>query len=328
MDKCPGLIGGLNDPSTTCNIPDPNNEQISGVLAALPGNNPITGWGSSVGSGIGIGSNSSSSAVSSMSAASSASGSASSVAASSVASAGPSGYGAASASSAAAGYSSVPSSSPASAAASYDSGSAYAEAPSSAIAATGSGSNAAGVAATSTSGSSGWVSPVSETQGSPCGIATVETTVTVLSTITVTPSGAAATTTASSSNTTTSSTAVESGWSSAGCHSDVYSNRVLQGIMFANLGQRNVTTTGCVSYCDSHGFTVAGTEYGGQCFCGNSLGEGSQPLDDSSCSMPCEGDGSQICGGSLALSVYEKAAASTKRRRSHLRRHLHDHKGM
>ncbi len=56
-----------------------------------------------------------------------------------------------------------------------------------------------GVAATSTSGSSGWISPVSETEGSPCGIATVETTVTVLSTITVTPSKAAATTAASSS---------------------------------------------------------------------------------------------------------------------------------
>src|SRR2546423_2194239 len=45
MDKCPGLIGGVNDPSTSCNIQSPVNEQIKGVLTALPGNNPVTGWG-------------------------------------------------------------------------------------------------------------------------------------------------------------------------------------------------------------------------------------------------------------------------------------------
>jgi hypothetical protein len=45
MDKCPGLIGGLNDPSTSCNIPNPVNEVISGTMSALPGNNPVGTWG-------------------------------------------------------------------------------------------------------------------------------------------------------------------------------------------------------------------------------------------------------------------------------------------
>lgn len=49
MDKCPGLIGGLNDPSTSCNIsPADPSEKIAGTLDALPGNNPIVGWGGTV----------------------------------------------------------------------------------------------------------------------------------------------------------------------------------------------------------------------------------------------------------------------------------------
>ncbi|KAN0098789.1 protein of unknown function (DUF1996) domain containing protein [Hyaloscypha variabilis] len=45
MDTCPGLIGGLNDPSTSCNIPDPVNEVVTGTMSALPGNNPVGTWG-------------------------------------------------------------------------------------------------------------------------------------------------------------------------------------------------------------------------------------------------------------------------------------------
>ncbi len=58
MDKCPGLIGGLNPDDNKCHIPNPSPEQIDGVLSALPGNNHIFGWqygsgGSSSGSGSG-----------------------------------------------------------------------------------------------------------------------------------------------------------------------------------------------------------------------------------------------------------------------------------
>ena len=48
---------------------------------------------------------------------------------------------------------------------------------------------------------------------------------------------------------------------------------------------------------------MAGTEYGGQCFCGNQL-VGSSKVDESKCSMPCDGIAGQICGGSSVLSVW------------------------
>jgi len=114
---------------------------------------------------------------------------------------------------------------------------------------------------------------------------------------------------------------VAAGWSYHGCYSDTRAGeRVLSGIKFANIGNHQVSNKKCVAYCDSKGYSMAGTEYGGQCFCGNAM-VGSSAVDDSKCSMPCEGDDSQTCGGSLALSVYSKSGGQ-KRHSRHLHQHL------
>jgi hypothetical protein len=107
----------------------------------------------------------------------------------------------------------------------------------------------------------------------------------------------------SSSNTT-----LPAGWTSAGCYTDSINPRSLTGITFANIGAK-ITSSGCVAYCDSHGFNIAGTEYAGQCFCGQIL-QKSTKADESICDMPCEGDQSQICGGAAALSIFKKGGTS------------------
>ena len=58
----------------------------------------------------------------------------------------------------------------------------------------------------------------------------------------------------------------------------------------------------------------AGTEYGSQCLCGNTIRSGTTSGKTSgkastSCTMRCSGDASQICGGSYAASVYTKSVA-------------------
>ena len=45
MDKCPGLLSAINPSNTACNIACPVHEGTTGVLTALPGNNPPAGWG-------------------------------------------------------------------------------------------------------------------------------------------------------------------------------------------------------------------------------------------------------------------------------------------
>ncbi|KAF6835857.1 hypothetical protein CMUS01_05638 [Colletotrichum musicola] len=56
MDKCPGLLKGLNT-NKDCTIPSPIDEKTDGILDKLPGDNPLGGWsyGSVVGSGSGGG---------------------------------------------------------------------------------------------------------------------------------------------------------------------------------------------------------------------------------------------------------------------------------
>jgi hypothetical protein len=115
----------------------------------------------------------------------------------------------------------------------------------------------------------------------------------------------------------------ESGWSYLGCYSDNISARALKGVQFANLGVGKVTSTGCMEYCGKAGFSLAGTEYASECFCGDKL-EGSIKFGAEKCEMKCSGDESQICGGSAALSVYESSdKTSTRKLRRHLRNHLH-----
>ena len=84
-----------------------------------------------------------------------------------------------------------------------------------------------------------------------------------------------------------------------------------------------MTNDACISFCDNAGYSVAGTEYGGQCFCGDDIS--STQLNDAQCSMACTGAAGEMCGGSAALSVWKKTATSKfkmeRRYANHLVRH-------
>jgi hypothetical protein len=46
-----------------------------------------------------------------------------------------------------------------------------------------------------------------------------------------------------------------------------------------------------------------------ECYCAPYLSSLSAKLPDSSCNLACEGNTTQICGGSLKLSVYQKSSS-------------------
>lgn len=245
MDKCPGLIGGVNDPSDSCNINPASNEQVSGVMKALPGNNPLGVWGGATAAD--MSGNSTDSAI-------------------------------------AAATSDL-------AAATSDLGSAVT-------------SILDGVKAVATS--------------APVTLATSYQTATTSIYTTVSAPTSAPTSTDSTNST---SPPLPDSWAWYGCYTDSGSGRAMSGIKFANVGA--VTNTNCAAYCDAKGFSMAGTEYGGQCFCDNSIS--SAIAVNASCDTPCNGDASQICGGNYALSVYAKAGGSGKRseRTKHRHRMVH-----
>lgn len=89
----------------------------------------------------------------------------------------------------------------------------------------------------------------------------------------------------------------------AGCYADD-STRVLSKAETLNV-RRGMTNEACIEFCQRQGFTLAGTEDGAQCFCGDVL-IGSASLPPGHCNSPCTGDlsNSTVCGGPWALSVW------------------------
>lgn len=138
---------------------------------------------------------------------------------------------------------------------------------------------------------------------------------TVWETVTVTAEYGAPTSGASSN-----STGPVAGYQFAGCFKDSH-DRALADVIRADLGA--VTNEKCVAHCKDAGFLLAGTEHGGECYCGNEL-VGSEQLDEAECHMACEGDAEDVCGGDWALSVYSESGEASLQS-SKIRRHLHAH---
>ena len=96
-----------------------------------------------------------------------------------------------------------------------------------------------------------------------------------------------------------------SGWSYQGCGTDNYYSRILTG---ASTSDSNMTNENCVAFCGAKGFSVAGSEYADECYCGDSIPDSGAPLPGvpGNCKMPCAGDASEMCGGTGTIGLYVK----------------------
>ncbi|KJZ73667.1 hypothetical protein HIM_07000 [Hirsutella minnesotensis 3608] len=93
------------------------------------------------------------------------------------------------------------------------------------------------------------------------------------------------------------------GWASLGCYSEGTTGRALsQGIN--SIPGEQMTVAKCTAACKASGATLAGLEYGGECYCGSKIANGAELADDG-CTMPCKGNSSEYCGGGSRLNVYE-----------------------
>ncbi|KAL3608668.1 hypothetical protein FPOAC2_03674 [Fusarium poae] len=95
------------------------------------------------------------------------------------------------------------------------------------------------------------------------------------------------------------------GYTSIGCYTEATSGRALPN----GRGVDSPTVAECVDACSSGNFVYAGVEYGGECYCGNSFTDGSVPAPIADCSMLCNGNSSEYCGGPNRLNVYQLNAA-------------------
>lgn len=96
-------------------------------------------------------------------------------------------------------------------------------------------------------------------------------------------------------------------WEYHGCFTDMVN--FVRTVEFGPPPMNGPTTVErCIEGCANMGHTMAGLEFGEQCFCGNEVrtGEPGNGQPSSLCSMPCAGDPSEICGNVNAISVYRK----------------------
>ncbi|ELQ37188.1 hypothetical protein M0657_004522 [Pyricularia oryzae] len=100
-------------------------------------------------------------------------------------------------------------------------------------------------------------------------------------------------------------TAVDGGvWSFQECRTEATEGRALTGNAYFDDA---MTLEACASACTA--FTFFGVEYGRECYCGDSFGEGSVEAAETDCSFPCPGDGAQLCGAGVRLSTYRRVEA-------------------
>ncbi|KAL5323613.1 hypothetical protein ACEPPN_008152 [Leptodophora sp. 'Broadleaf-Isolate-01'] len=121
--------------------------------------------------------------------------------------------------------------------------------------------------------------------------------------------GSSTTTSSSSLPTVTSSTSTSavptpsgtgpSGWTSLGCYTDSTAARALSVNSGVVGGPAAMSIEGCADACKAGGYTYSGTEYSGECWCGNALlnGHGPAPDGNAQCTMTCNGNALEICGG-------------------------------
>ncbi|PPQ98361.1 hypothetical protein CVT26_013617 [Gymnopilus dilepis] len=73
-----------------------------------------------------------------------------------------------------------------------------------------------------------------------------------------------------------------------------------------------VTVESCTATCAANGFTIAGLEFGQECWCGNefSLPAANITAAPGDCSRACEADPTELCGAAFRLSVYIDSTAT------------------
>ncbi|OHW91654.1 WSC domain containing protein [Colletotrichum incanum] len=93
------------------------------------------------------------------------------------------------------------------------------------------------------------------------------------------------------------------GYKLVSCWTEASGGRALTGAAFAYDG---MTLDSCMTNCT--GFDYWGTEYGRECYCGNSLAASTTSAPLSDCSMQCSGDSTQYCGAGNRIELYSTTA--------------------
>ncbi|KAH8899451.1 WSC-domain-containing protein [Thozetella sp. PMI_491] len=86
-----------------------------------------------------------------------------------------------------------------------------------------------------------------------------------------------------------------------GCYSEATQGRALSSYAYSS---DTMTVEVCAAFCASKGTQMMGIEYARECYCGNTLGVGSQLGATSNCNMLCKNNKLEYCGSGGNLDLY------------------------
>lgn len=72
-----------------------------------------------------------------------------------------------------------------------------------------------------------------------------------------------------------------------------------------------MTTEICLAYCAASSMQYCGMEYGRECWGAFTLNTYSAKLSDSNCTYACEANATEVCGGSLTISLFNLTDANS-----------------
>lgn len=98
-------------------------------------------------------------------------------------------------------------------------------------------------------------------------------------------------------------TGFPTGWTNQGCWVDGVSGRILS---YQAPDSQTLTQQSCALLCSNAGYTVSGTEYASQCFCGNGIQNGGVVTASTDCNTACSGDSTETCGGGSRMTIVSK----------------------
>lgn len=93
------------------------------------------------------------------------------------------------------------------------------------------------------------------------------------------------------------------GWTSLGCYTDDMGARTLTKTASVDGA---MTVEKCQAACFAGSYLLSGVEFGSECYCDNNINSGSSVLNG--CTYTCNGDQTELCGGSNRLNLYSYSA--------------------
>ncbi|KAF1350122.1 WSC domain-containing protein, partial [Delphinella strobiligena] len=86
-----------------------------------------------------------------------------------------------------------------------------------------------------------------------------------------------------------------------GCYSDNTGSRTLGYLAYDDSSN---TIELCTTTCYNAGYSIAGVEYGSQCYCADELFGGASYLVESACGETCAGNANETCGDFGRINIY------------------------